>query len=105
MLLFHWLAGIELKNQHDACIHHKMMHLQGFTKQLNKKTHTAVQLVVVVVVVVVSSLFIVMVGRNRILTYSLATCRKLHVERLSLPGQPGHNCTNIYAARKDRYHI
>jgi len=68
MLLFHWLAGIELKNQHDACIHHKMMHLQGFTKQLNKKTHTAVQLVVVVVV---SSLFIVMVGRNRILTYSL----------------------------------
>jgi hypothetical protein len=34
-----------------------------------------------------------------------ATCQKLHVERLSLPGQPGHNYTNIYAARKDRYHI
>jgi hypothetical protein len=40
-----------------------------------------------------------------LLSYLRVTCRKLHVERLSLPGQPGHNCTNIYTARKDRYHI
>jgi hypothetical protein len=44
-------------------------------------------------------------GGAGVLSYSRVTCQKLHVERLSLPGQPGHNCTNIYTARKDRYHI